>query len=116
MNQDRITAVKALVEYADSLAVIRDGLYKFSWDDQEDIVEIAAGHIINVLKRYLERALSASNVEEWADLIECREDISFAEDSENWIAETIYELANPSLTGSLTPERAQEIIEMSGLL
>lgn len=111
MNQDRENAVKALVEYSNSLALIREKLEGFPWDYQGDTVKLSQGHIINVLNRYLNGTLSTSDIEEWAELIEGRDDISFVEESENWIAETLYELANPYLTELLTPERAQAIIK-----
>jgi hypothetical protein len=53
-------------------------------------------------------------VERWANLIEGREDISFEGKHEKWIAETVYELANPALTAQLDITRARELIAQGG--
>lgn len=111
MNQDRENAVRALVECSDSLIVIKDRLRKFSWDYEGNRIELSLAHVIGVLNKYIDGSLTASEVEDWAELIESRDDISFVKDSENWIAEMIYELANPYLTEPLTRERARAIIK-----
>jgi hypothetical protein len=47
-------------------------------------------------------------VTDWADLIECREDIGYAPMNEH-LGEVVFRLANPNLNGPVTREVALEI-------
>jgi hypothetical protein len=74
-------------------------------------VELRANHALKILTLFLEDALTPNEVEKWADLVECREDIYFEKSSKQWIDRVIHELANPLLTRSLDKQRANELIE-----
>ena len=68
-------------------------------------------HIQSVLERYVRGGLSAAEVEDWADLIECRDDISYEEHRMETIKELIFELANPVLSGRLNVLMAQSLLD-----
>ena len=78
---------------------------ELSWDSDE-LVTLTVDHIQSVLERYVGGELSAAEVEHWADLIECRDDISYDET----IKELISELANPVLSGRLNVLKAQSLL------
>jgi len=61
-----------------------------------------------VLNRFLTGDISETEVEGWANAIECREDIAFLQPS--LVAETILALANPLLTRPLTRQSASQLV------
>lgn len=65
-------------------------------------------HISAILGRFLAGDISDTDVEAWANAIECREDIGFLQPSS--VAEAIWELANPLLARPLTRQSAGELV------
>ena len=110
MTTNRLSATRCLVEFAAPLDQIRERLAQFEWDYDGATVVLSREHIIDVLGRYLRGEVSAPAVEDWANLIEGREDISTADKDRVWIEHAIYELANPALTRALDNERVIELI------
>ncbi len=58
------------------------------------------------MKRYLAGEISTQEVEDWANLIECRDDIGYED-----VADVLHILANPLITYELTPAVAAQLIE-----
>jgi hypothetical protein len=78
-------------------------LAQFEWDSEIELVSLEAAQIQNALQLFIQGAISASEVEAWANAIECRDDIKIEPSLAN---EVLHELANPYLTHSLSVERA----------
>lgn len=110
MNNDRSVVVENLINLSRPLDDLRQQLSSFDWDFEGVAIVLNRHHVVNVLSRYLRGELTAIIVEQWANLLEGREDISFDRIHEKWIADTIYELANPVLTARLNMTRAHELI------
>ncbi|WP_156811082.1 hypothetical protein [Cupriavidus sp. USMAHM13] len=111
MNKNRLDTVRALVELSFPLDEIESRLREFDWDFEGEAIELSRAHLIDVLRRYLSRELSVSDVERWANLIEGREDIALEKRSEEKLDEVLYELANPALMVPLDESHASAIIE-----
>jgi hypothetical protein len=77
------------------------------WSETPAVV-LTAENVLAVLRRFQAGALTAAEVEDWADLIECREDIDYLPDDE--VLEAIYLLANPVLNGPLDEELTGQIV------
>ena len=110
MNNDRSTVIENLVNFSRPLGELQRQLSGFDWDFEGAPIVLNLNHIVQVLWRYLSGELTASMVEQWANMLEGREDISFDNKYEKWITATIYELANPVLTAPLEIKRARELI------
>lgn len=85
-------------------------LNKIGWDSDEELVNLTRQHILNVLRNYQEGKIDETEVEDWANAIEGREDIGREKSYEELINQILYELANPYLTEKLTQERAKSLI------
>jgi len=94
------------------ISEIGSDLAAFPWDCDAPLVKLDQSHIASVLTRFLSCQLSASEVEEWADAIECRDDIGLDPDSAAGIA--LNELANPLLTEPLTRQSAARWVAVLG--
>ena len=66
--------------------------------------------IINVLQEFIECKHEAKDLEDWANLIEGREDIKYDESYSYIIDNVIYSLANPVLEGEITKKSCGEFI------
>ncbi|MGK7923827.1 MAG: hypothetical protein AB4290_00995 [Spirulina sp.] len=83
-------------------------LNELGWDSEEPLAILNRQHILSILNRYLTTELSSSEVENWANAVECREDISYEKDFEMLIDRLIQELANPLLYHPLSTAIAKE--------
>ena len=102
MLSDLITCGKPI----DVLSVIVSDL---GWSETP-VVVLTADHILSVLQRFQSGELTAADVEAWADLIECREDIDYQPERDEEILEAIYVLANPVLNGPLDEALTDQVI------
>ena len=105
---DREIALRSLVEYSlpiDSALAI---LANESWDAPEPLVYYSADDVACILQRFLDGKLSAGQVTDWADLLECRDDIAPTSGQER-LVEIIFCLANPYLAGDITRSVVEEM-------
>ncbi len=102
MPINRITALQNLVAYALPLEPALEVLSQEPWDCEQPLVRFTAKDVSAVLHRYLRGELTAEQVTDWADLLECREDVAPVAGQEN-LAEVLFRLANPELREPITP-------------
>lgn len=102
----RLEILKDLVHLNKNLLDLQTELSQFSWDLEKPIFLISKDHICNVLQKHISD-LSYKELEDWANLIECRDDLGFESDP---LKEIIFELANPEINGEITQERLKEMI------
>lgn len=109
---DRKKVLLDLLNFSKPLIDLEDDLSSMSFDFCEDLVLLKSNHISNVLKKFIHSEITIKEVEGWANLIECREDIGFFDGNQKELASIIYCLANPYLEGELTKESSFEIIAL----
>ncbi|EMQ2878997.1 hypothetical protein V9N52_004360, partial [Vibrio navarrensis] len=89
---------------------LADSLSKFDWDYEGQPLVATASKIREVLKRFLAGEYSAQELEDWANLVEYREDLEFEKKNREEIANVIYCLANPVLEGEITADSCKALI------
>jgi hypothetical protein len=107
---DRIKVLTDLVSFSEPLNILSNELAELDWEYEGEPFVIRAMKIIEVLQRYISGKIKSMEIEEWANLIECREDLEFEEDKRDMLENTIYRLANPVLEGAITPEICRKLI------
>lgn len=100
----------ALLEYKFSWMTLSRELDELGGMNSGTTVRILPSHIASVLNRFVNNELSALDVEEWANIIEMREEVVYGQENEQQLKEVVWELANPSLSAPLTIDRARELI------
>ena len=90
----------SLIHLDAPLVDLRAALASISWDT-EPVVTLARQEIAAILQRFFRGEIDAAAVEEWANLVESREDIRFEAGHEEAINRAIHDLANPELRGRL---------------
>jgi hypothetical protein len=110
-NEDRHSRSAVLTELINgkgSIEYFRDRLRDFKFDS-DFIVVLKSENIINILSEFIEGNITDEYVENWAEIIEVRDDIGFDEKNDNEIKQAIHDLANPILSGTLNKEMAIKI-------
>ena len=108
MTDTRVSHLAELLNFSRPIADVAKDLSVFGWDSDEDLISLEPAHALSVLRRFLTGELSVVEVEDWANAIECREDIAL--DQEASIAAAIFELANPLITRPLTRQSASDLV------
>ena len=102
---NRGKVLQELIEFRRKPTEMHAILEAFEWDLEEELVQLEKIHVVAVLQRFLHDEVSREEVENWANLIECRDDIGYEE-----VAEVLHVLANPEITDKLTKEVAARLI------
>jgi len=107
MDAERRSILLSLLALDRPVEQIASMLAKLKWNHPSGLVLLTREHISDVLERFRARQVSAETVEAWADLIEYRDDISFANQS---VVDAIFVLANPKINGPLDDKAVEEIL------
>jgi hypothetical protein len=118
MNIDeRIRALRDLIELREPIPVAISRLRLFPWDSDATLVILTSTDLIRVLDRYLRGELSNTEVEEWAEALEGRDDIGYEPKLGDTLRQIIFDLANPLLATAIRPTQAhrwKEALSRSG--
>ncbi|WP_192364591.1 hypothetical protein [Mesorhizobium mediterraneum] len=90
----RRSILLSVVELDRPVAELQSVLAPLGWDYPEPLVTLTYTHIRSVLLRFLAGKLDAKDVEAWADLVELRDDIEFADER---TLEVIHMLSTPQI-------------------
>jgi len=107
--KSRVEILKDLVLLQGNIEVLLSELSKFSWDCEVSLYLVSNDDFTSVLKRSLIGDIDFKTLQNWANAIECRDDIEFKNEV---MQEIVFELASPEINGNITKERLQEIINV----
>lgn len=108
--EDRYIYLQELFEFEKPLNTISAQLKSLDWDFDGEPLVLEMKYLVSAINLCLSGSKSAKELEDWANLIEMREDIIFDEKYETLICDTVYRLANPKLEGELTLERCKQYL------
>lgn len=107
----RMDTLKSLVSLTKSLDEISSNLAMFDWDYEGEPLVVTPPQVIEVLQLYISGGMGADALEQWANILECREDIAFEKNGEGELENVIYCLANPELEGDITSDRCEQFVK-----
>ena len=97
-TDDEVRILLDLVHFKNNIDTLKNMLSQIGFDSETELVSMSRDDIAEILQRSLDKKISFLELEEWANLIECREDIGFEDEKTQ---EMIFKLANPYLYGKL---------------
>ncbi|MDZ7923837.1 MAG: hypothetical protein U5M23_07190 [Marinagarivorans sp.] len=99
---NRLEVLKQVIAFDRPVDDLALALSQFEWDYEGQPLIIHGSHIRSILNKFLAGEVNAKELENWANLIECRDDLEFDEGQREVLENIIYCLANPMLQGELT--------------
>src|SRR6266550_1992906 len=108
-TSNRQQVVSELIHLSRDIESLSQDLKKIGWNSNEPPTALTREIISNILDRFLSGQLSAKQLEDWANLIEGREDVEFDPSNEKVIADAIFLLANPEINFPIDAALAQKI-------
>lgn len=82
-------------------------LVNFQFDNDIELFEVSNDILVDVLRKYISNLLSGDELEEWANFIECRDDINYEK-----VEGYIYALANPEVMGEISRESINKMLQL----
>nr|VFJ52027.1 MAG: hypothetical protein BECKDK2373B_GA0170837_103527 [Candidatus Kentron sp. DK] len=107
---NRIAILMSLVSFSKPLNELDRDLSELDWDYDGEPLTIRSDYIVEVLQRCISGEINTDEIEGWANLIECREDLEFENEAGIFLENTIYRLANPVLEGEITPGVCEQLL------
>lgn len=107
---NRFEVLQELIAFSKPIESLSNNLSRFDWDYEGEPLVISASQVRSVLRRFLDGKYTSEELEEWANLIECREDLEFEQEKHKAIENTIYHLANPELQGKITSDSCEKLL------
>ena len=104
----KIDILLNLINFTKDISAIKSNLAKIDFNSESELVTITKNTIVNILNRVIDKEISYNLLEEWANLIECREDIGYEDEI---LQEIIFELANPCLYGEMDKKKICMILD-----
>lgn len=97
----RNEAIRSLVAFDRPLDKLREGVASFPFDwDGPPLGTVRREHVLAILARWRSGELTPEEVEDWANLVEVRDDLDH-DPNDPAVAEAVFDLANPVLKGQL---------------
>jgi hypothetical protein len=112
MKRTRQSILEDLVNLKGNLDKVQSELSEYPWDVDAPILIISKAGFLEILKRGIDKEITYEAIENWADAIECRDDLGFEDDE---MQEIIFELANPSINRKITDELLKEFFNRLSL-
>jgi hypothetical protein len=101
-----------LARYEGPSAPVLEELRSMGWDwSGEPLLVLTKEHFLSVMDRYLADAISAEELEDWAESLEQREDVAFSLEAEGALDELLFCLANPSINLGISKESVRQLRE-----
>jgi len=110
-SENRLLIISDLLSLGRSLKEISSDLSKINWDYDGREIYLLRDHLIHVIQKYIDGALLSGDVEKWANLVECRDEIAMDPAHQEIIDRVLHELANPEITQELTYARAAKLLD-----
>ncbi|TRX57521.1 hypothetical protein FNN08_05840 [Thalassomonas sp. M1454] len=103
----RIDALTQIITFGELREHAFSQLVKFSYGNDVSSLEVSNLILSEVLTKYLSDVISADDLEEWANFIECRDDLEFTA-----IEGFVYALANPEQMGEISKANIDKMLKM----
>ncbi|WP_292955441.1 hypothetical protein [Neptuniibacter sp. UBA847] len=107
MHADRVEALEQILSFGQKREEAYAVLLCLVEDAQSELVVVSNRLLSDVLKKYLDDVISSDDLEEWANFIECREDVDYSE-----IEDYVYALSNPELMGNIDKDKVVTMLKL----
>ena len=104
---NRAEALKQIVTFGACKESAYSELVKFGYDSEIEYFVVSKSILECVLLMYLSDKITGDELEEWANFIECRDDLDY-----EVIEGYIYAIANPYIDGYINKEKVTKMVQL----
>jgi hypothetical protein len=103
-RDQRVEILEDLIQFKLNPTQAVEKLAGFDWDSPVDLVQLSRKDLVQAIGRYTEGRWSATDLCDWAEALESREDVGFESEL---VQDVLFEISNPTLFESVTIESAK---------
>jgi len=97
---NRIEVLKSLVTFSIPTTKLKNELNKLPWDSEDPLIVLKKDHLLQIIEKLRKNKITLSELIEWANLLEVREDIEYEKPYDTQINKIIFTIANPELVSN----------------
>jgi len=110
--RNRTSLVAELISNPKTVSAISRELEAYGWQCDSHLAEICKLDVLAVLKQFENGALSAAELNVWANAVCGRADIGLEFGADGVVEESLFWLAKPELHGPINAELCQRIVAL----
>ena len=103
MNRQQV--LQQIIAFGEQREAAVTALAQFGWDPSFEVISVDSQALIVVLTKYMSGAITADDLELWANFIECRDELDYSA-----IDGYVYALADPELMGGISPTTVKKML------
>ena len=107
MGMDRTELLNQIITFGQTREEAFMQLAKLAFDPHAEPFQLSKTILSDVLTKYITNTITTDELEEWANFIECRHDISFSN-----VEGYIYALANPEQMGEISNDKIHQMLTL----
>ncbi|WP_462160173.1 hypothetical protein [Pseudoalteromonas sp. GB56] len=104
---DRAEALEQIVTFGIDKDKAYSELVKYPYDSEKEYFVVSKVILEKVLNLYLTEKISSDELEQWANFVECRNDLNYEQ-----VEDYIYALTNPFLVGEISKTKIAKMIQV----
>lgn len=101
---DRSALIKEIAQIGANYCEYKREIQKYPWDCENELYLLTKTDVLSVFSRFLSGELSSDDLENWANFLECRDDLGFEAKYEDELSEIVFLIANPDINYSIDVE------------
>ena len=106
MREDLLHALLTLSRPLEKVSL---SLLRYPWQSKKKLATVSRAHVASALRRYVNRGLTADDLEEWANAVEGQAEIALEPGYEALLKEALSLLASPG-PDPITPRTAAKLV------
>ncbi|KIO37614.1 hypothetical protein [Shewanella sp. cp20] len=104
---NRTEALEQIVTFGTDRENAYSALAKYGFDSEVEYFVVSKSVLESVLTMYLTDQITADELEQWANFVECRADLNYEA-----IEDYIYAIANPYLVGEINKDKMRKMVQV----
>lgn len=104
---DRTELLNQIITFGDFREKAFTELAKLTYDSKIEFFEVNNEILTAVLAMFISDSITANDLEEWANFIECRDDINYSK-----VDGYIFALANSEIMGDINKEKIFQMLQV----
>ncbi|WP_286235654.1 hypothetical protein [Thalassotalea sediminis] len=108
---DRSELIKGIAQIGANYSDYKKEIQEYPWDCDSELYFLTKQDLLSVFSRFESGELDSDAIENWANFLECRDDLGYESDYEDELRDMIFLLANPVINYSIDVKLINELAE-----
>ena len=94
---DRSALIKEIAQLGSNFCEYKREIQKYPWDCDVELYFLTKIDLLSIFTRFKSGELLNDDIENWANFLECRDDLGYEAEHEDDLREMVFLLANPEI-------------------